>query len=206
LIEFALSALAAIFVVMDPLGAIPIFLGVTQGYTTERRNAIVKKACLAAFLILLGFALLGGLIFKIFGITLAAFRVAGGILFLKIAFDMLYGKMPETHLTSGEEKEAIEKEEVAIVPLAMPLLSGPATIATVLVLMEKAQSLFYSFFVILAVLISCISSYIILRSSDWLFHKLGQTGLKIFVRIMGLILLALAVQFILEGIKEMFFK
>jgi len=206
LIEFVLSALAAIFVVMDPLGAIPVVLGVTQGYTTERRNAIVKKACLVAFLILLGFALLGGLIFKIFGISLAAFRVAGGILFLKISFDMLYAKMPETHLTSGEEKEAIEKEEVAIVPLAMPLLSGPASIATVLVLMEKSQSLFYSFFVILAILVSCISSYIILHSSDWLFQKLGETGLKIFVRIMGLILLALAVQFILEGIKEMFFK
>lgn len=206
MIEFVLSALAAIFVVMDPLGAIPVVLGVTQGYTTERRNAIVKKACLVAFLILLGFALLGGLIFKIFGISLAAFRVAGGILFLKISFDMLYAKMPETHLTSGEEKEAIEKEEVAIVPLAMPLLSGPASIATVLVLMEKSQSLFYSFFVILAILVSCISSYIILHSSDWLFQKLGETGLKIFVRIMGLILLALAVQFILEGIKEMFFK
>ena len=158
MIEFVLSALAAIFVVMDPLGAIPVVLGVTQGYTTERRNAIVKKACLVAFLILLGFALLGGLIFKIFGISLAAFRVAGGILFLKISFDMLYAKMPETHLTSGEEKEAIEKEEVPIVPLAMPLLSGPASIATVLVLMEKSQSLFYSFFVILAILVSCISS------------------------------------------------
>jgi len=206
LIEFVLSALAAIFVVMDPLGAIPVVLGVTQGYTTERRNAIVKKACLVAFLILLGFALLGGLIFKIFGISLAAFRVAGGILFLKISFDMLYAKMPETHLTSGEEKEAIEKEEVAVVPLAMPMLSGPASIATVLVLMEKAQTLFYSFFVILAILVSCISAYIILRSSSWLFQKLGETGLKIFVRIMGLILLALAVQFILEGIKEMFFK
>jgi len=206
LIEFALSALAAIFVVMDPLGAIPVVLGVTQGYTTERRNAIVKKACLVAFLILLAFALLGGLIFKIFGISLAAFRVAGGILFLKISFDMLYAKRSETHLTSGEEKEAIEKEEVAIVPLAMPLLSGPASIATVLVLMEKSQSLSYSLFVILAILVSCISAYIILRSSSWLFQKLGETGLKIFVRIMGLILLALAVQFILEGIKEMFFK
>ncbi|KPL04423.1 MAG: hypothetical protein AMJ90_00945 [candidate division Zixibacteria bacterium SM23_73_2] len=206
MLEFIISSLAAVFVVMDPLGAIPVVLVTTEGYTQKRKERIIKRACWAASLILILFALLGAVIFKIFGITFAAFRVAGGILLLKIALDMLYAKKPGSHITTGEEKAAAEKEDVAIVPLAMPMLSGPASIATVLVLMEKANSLCQSAIVIASILFTCLVCYFILKSSGLLFSKLGETGLNVLVRIMGLILLALSVQFVFDGIKEMFFK
>ncbi len=206
MLEFILSSLAAVFVVMDPLGAIPVVLASTEGYALHRRNWIIRRACWASFFILTGFALLGALIFRIFGISFAAFRVAGGILLLKISLDMLYAKRPESHITSVEEKAAIEKEDVAIVPLAMPMLSGPASIATVLVLMEKSNSLLQSAIVIVSIFVVCFASYIILRSSSFIFSRLKQTGVNVMVRILGLILLALSVQFVFDGIKEMFFK
>jgi multiple antibiotic resistance protein len=206
MIEFIISSLAAIFVVMDPLGAIPVFLVTTEGDTPEKRNQIIRRACWAAFIILVAFALLGAVIFRIFGITFAAFRIAGGILLLKVSLDMLYARRPGSHITTGEERAAAEKEDVAIVPLAMPMLSGPATIATVLVLMEKSSSTLQSAIVIVSIFLVCLFTYIILRSSNLLFRKLGQTGVNILVRIMGLILLALAIQFVFDGIKQMFFK
>ena len=204
--EFIISSLAAIFVVMDPVGAVPVFLVTTEGDAPEKRNRIIKKACWAAFFILIGFALLGAVIFRIFGISFAAFRIAGGILLLKVSLDMLYARKPGSHITSGEQEDATAKEDVAIVPLAMPMLSGPATIATVLVLMEKSNSILQSGIVILSIFLVCLLTYIILKSSNLIFLKLGQTGVNILVRIMGLILLALAIQFIFDGIKQMFFK
>jgi multiple antibiotic resistance protein len=204
--EFIISSLAAIFVVMDPLGAIPVFLVTTEGDTPDKRNQIIKRACWAAFFILVAFALLGAVIFRIFGISFAAFRIAGGILLLKVSLDMLYARRPGSHITIGEEKAAAEKEDVAIVPLAMPMLSGPATIATVLVLMEKSSSTLQSAIVIISIFWVCLLTYIILRSSNLIFRKLGQTGVNILVRIMGLILLALAIQFIFDGIKQILFK
>jgi multiple antibiotic resistance protein len=204
--EFIISSLAAIFVVMDPLGAIPVFLVTTEGDPPKKRNQIIKRACWAAFIILVAFALLGAVIFRIFGITFAAFRIAGGILLLKVSLDMLYARRPGSHITTGEQEAAAEKEDVAIVPLAMPMLSGPATIATVLVLMEKSSSTFQSAIVIISIFLVCLFTYIILRSSNLLFRKLGQTGVNILVRIMGLILLALAIQFVFDGIKQILFK
>lgn len=206
MLEFIISSLAAIFVVMDPLGAIPVFLVTTEGDPPEKRNKIIKRACWAAFFILVAFALLGAVIFRIFGITFAAFRIAGGILLLKVSLDMLYARRPGSHITLGEQKAAAEKEDVAVVPLAMPMLSGPATIATVLVLMEKANSTLQSAIVIISILVVCLATYLILRSSNLLFSKLRETGVNILVRIMGLILLALAVQFVFDGIKEMLFR
>lgn len=206
MLEFILSSVAAIFVVMDPLGAIPLVLGTTQAHTPEERKRVITKACWAAFIILVIFASVGAIIFRILGISFAAFRIAGGILLLKISLDMLYAKKPGSHITSGEEEAAMEKEDMAIVPLAMPMLGGPATIATVLVLMEKSNSLLQSAIVILSIFLVCLVTYIILRSSNLLFNKLKETGLKVVIRIMGLILLALSVQFVFDGIKEMFFK
>jgi multiple antibiotic resistance protein len=204
MIEFIISSLAAIFVVMDPLGAVPVALVVTEGYPPEKRNQVIRRSCWAAFVILVSFALLGAVIFRIFGITFAAFRIAGGILLLKVSLDMLYARRPGSHITLDEERAAAGKEDVAIVPLAMPMLSGPATIATVLVLMEKSNSLYQSGIVIISIFLVCLATYIILRSSNLLFNKLGETGVNIVVRIMGLILLALAVQFVFDGVKEMF--
>ena len=206
MLEFVISSLAAIFVVMDPLGAIPVFLVTTEGDTPDKRNRIIRRACWAAFIILVAFALLGAVIFRIFGISFTAFRIAGGILLLKVSLDMLYARRPGSHITIGEEKAAAAKEDVAIVPLAMPMLSGPATIATVLVLMEKSSSTFQSAIVIISIFLVCLLTYVILRSSNLIFRKLGQTGVNILVRIMGLILLALAIQFIFDGIKQILFK
>jgi multiple antibiotic resistance protein len=205
MLEFALSSLAAIFVILDPLGAIPIVLGATVGYTVKRRNEIVWRACWVSFLILVIFAISGRLLLDLFGITLPAFRIAGGILLLKISLDMLYAKRPQSHITQAEEAEAVDKEDIAVIPLAMPMLAGPATIATVLVLMEQADTYAKSGIVIGSIIVTVTAAYLILRSATFFFRLLGDTGVKITIRVMGLILLALSIQFISGGIKTMFF-
>lgn len=205
MLQFALSALAAIFVILDPLGAVPIVLGMTEGYTAARRKQIIRRACWVSLLILVLFAITGKLILDLFGITLPAFRIAGGILLLKIALDMLYAKRPQSHITKSEQEEGIDKEDIAIVPLAMPMLAGPATIATVLVLMEQADSYLKIGIVIGAIIVTLLAAYLILRSAGYVFKILGESGVKITIRVMGLILLALSVQFISGGIREMFF-
>ncbi|MBD3232219.1 MAG: NAAT family transporter [candidate division Zixibacteria bacterium] len=204
MLEFAFSSIAALFVILDPLGAVPIFLGATEGYTTDRRKQIIFRACWVSLLILVLFAVLGRLLLDLFGITLPAFRIAGGLLLLKISLDMLYAKRPDSHITDSEEAEALEKEDIAVVPLAMPMLAGPATIATVLVLMEQADDIIKSGIVIGSIIISITATFLILRSSTFFYNLLGESGVKITIRVMGLILLALSIQFISNGIKQLF--
>ncbi|MCP4631740.1 MAG: NAAT family transporter [candidate division Zixibacteria bacterium] len=206
MLQFALSSLAAIFVILDPLGAVPIVLGMTEGYTEKRRNQIILRACWVSLMILLVFAVSGRFLLDLFGITLPAFRIAGGILLLKIALDMLYAKRPQSHITKSEEEAGTDKEDIAIVPLAMPMLAGPATIATVLVLMEQADNYAKSGIVLGSIFVTVLLTFLILRSATFFFKLLGESGVKITVRVMGLILLSLSVQFIAGGIKELFFS
>ena len=206
LFQFALSSLAAIFVILDPLGAVPIVLGMTASDTPERRRQLIWRAIWVSFIILVLFAVLGRMLLDLFGISLPAFRIAGGILLLKIALDMLYARRPDSHLTDSEEAEGVDKEDIAVIPLAMPMLAGPATIATVLVLMEQAAGFTKSAIVIGSIVVALGASYLILRSSTMVFKLLGESGVKITIRVMGLILLALSIQFAAGGVKEMFFQ
>jgi multiple antibiotic resistance protein len=198
-----LVSLSAVFFVVDPIGVVPLFLAMTAGDSQEKVRRTAMRACLVACGMMLFFALFGGVIFKVFGVSLGAFRVAGGILLLITALDMLRARPSETRTTPTEEQEGVVKEDVAIVPLAIPLLSGPGAIATAMVLMAKGETLTSAIPVLAAIVLTFVASYFILRASGMIQRVLRQSGVAIVERVMGLILAAIAVQFIADGGKEL---
>jgi len=204
LLSFSLVAFSALFFVIDPIGLAPIFVTMTAGYSKEKRIQTAKKACLVFVGILTFFVVGGGVIFQLLGVSLAAFKIAGGILLLLTALDMLRSKQSDTR-TSGEEiGEATQKEDVAVVPLAMPLLAGPGAIATVMVLSARAPNAWYLIPVLGSVLANAAATFLILRAANVVDRWLGISGRAILERIMGLLLAAIAVQFVVTGVREAF--
>ncbi|MFP2932319.1 MarC family protein [Pyxidicoccus sp. 3LG] len=198
-----LVSLSAIFFVVDPIGVVPLFLAMTAGDSKEKVRRTALRACLVACGMMLFFALFGGVIFKVFSVSLGAFRVAGGILLLITALDMLRARPSETRTTPTEEQEGVVKDDVAIVPLAIPLLSGPGALATAMVLMARGDTLTSAIPVLAGIVLTFVASYFILRASGMIQRVLRQSGLAIVERVMGLILAAIAVQFIADGGKEL---
>ena len=198
-----LVALSAVFFVVDPIGVVPIFLAITAGDSAEKMRRTALRACLVAGGLLLFFAVFGGVIFQVFGVSLAAFRVAGGILLLITALDMLRARPSETRTSQTEQQEGIIKEDVALVPLAMPLLAGPGAIASAMVLMSKGETLLMAVPVIAAIVLTFVASYFILRASNLVLRVLKQSGVAILERVMGLILAAIAVQFMADGARDL---
>jgi multiple antibiotic resistance protein len=203
-VSLFLVSLSAIFFVVDPIGVVPLFLSMTAGDSQEKMRRTALRACLVACGLMLFFAVFGTVIFKVFSVSLGAFRVAGGILLLMTALDMLRARPSETRTTPTEEQEGVVKEDVAIVPLAIPLLCGPGAIATAMVLMARGgESLVSAVPVIAAIVLTFVSSYFILRASGFVQRVLRQSGVAILERVMGLILAAIAVQFVADGAKEL---
>jgi multiple antibiotic resistance protein len=198
-----LVSLSAVFFVVDPVGVVPIFLAITAGDSAEKMRRTALRACLVACGLLLFFAMFGGVIFQVFGVSLAAFRIAGGILLLITALDMLRARPTETRTSRTEEQESAAKEDVALVPLAMPLLAGPGAIASAMVLMAKGDTLLMSVPVLAAIVLTFVASYFILRASHLVQRALRQSGVAILERVMGLILAAIAVQFMADGAKDL---
>lgn len=198
-----LVSLSAVFFVVDPVGVVPIFLAITAGDSETKMRRTALRACIVAGGLLLFFALFGGVIFQVFGVSLAAFRVAGGILLLITSLDMLRARPSETRTSRTEEQEGVAKEDVALVPLAMPLLAGPGAIASAMVLMAKGDSLLMTVPVLAAIVLTFVASYFILRASHLVQRVLKQSGVAILERVMGLILAAIAVQFMADGAKDL---
>ncbi|WP_437302875.1 MarC family protein [Sorangium sp. So ce388] len=203
-VSLFLVSLSAVFFVVDPIGIVPLFLTMTAGDPPEKVRRTARRACAVASGLMLFFALFGGVIFKIFGVSLGAFRVAGGILLLITSLDMLRARASATRMTPPEEEEGIAKEDVALVPLAMPLLAGPGAIATVMVLMSRGGDDLVAMALVLAsVAITFVASYFVLRGAGLLQRALKASGVAVLERVMGLILAAIAVQFIADGVKAL---
>ena len=198
-----LVSLSAVFFVVDPIGVVPIFLAITAGDSEAKMRRTALRACLVAGGLLLFFAIFGGVIFQVFGVSLAAFRVAGGILLLITALDMLRARPSETRTSPSEEQEGVAKEDVALVPLAMPLLAGPGAIASAMVLMSKGGTPAMALPVLAAIVLTFVAAYFILRASHLVQRVLKQSGVAILERVMGLILAAIAVQFMADGAKDL---
>jgi multiple antibiotic resistance protein len=199
-----LVSLSAIFFVVDPIGVVPLFLAMTAGDTKEKIRNTALRACLVACGLMLFFALFGRVIFQVFAVSLGAFRVAGGILLLITSLDMLRARPSSTRTSPTEEEEGAVKEDVAIVPLAIPLLAGPGAIATAMVLMARSgTSLVSALPVVAAVVLTFGASYFILNASSLVQRVLRQSGVAILERVSGLILAAIAVQFIADGAKDL---
>lgn len=200
-LQFALITFTSLLFIVDPVAVIPTYLVITQGQSVAQRRKTVLRASLAAAVLLTVFALGGNLIFKIFGITLPAFRIAGGFILWLVAMDMLRGERT-TQEGAEEIVEGKEKEDVAVTPLAMPMLAGPGAISTVMVLAGQAHSLAEQSVVYASIMLTSVVCWLTLRAGDRLVLIMGQTGIRVMTRIMGLLLAAVATQFIITGARE----
>ncbi len=205
LLSFALVTLSAIVVVVDPFAVVPLFLTITQGDSPEKKRATARKASLVMTLTLVAFAAAGGFIFRLFGITLGAFKIAGGVLLFLMAIDMLRAQRSRVRTSPEEEVEGAAKDDVAVIPLGIPMLAGPGSIATVTVLMTQAAGSTARVAVVFGcIVLTGLLTFVLLRAATVVERALKQTGLNILNRIMGLILAAVAVQFVVDGIREVF--
>lgn len=203
LLEFMLLASSSLFVIMDPIALVPVFLTMTPNDTPEQRVRMARLACLVAAGVLCLFALVGKWIFEFLGITIPAFQMAACVILLLIALDMLQAK-PSPVRESQEETEAgASKEDIAITPLAVPLLCGPGAISTTLLLHTKASGLAQNVALFVCIGLVCLASYLILRVAALGGRLLSPITMKIAVRLMGLLLAAIAFQFLLNAFKEM---
>ncbi len=199
-------ALSAIFVVVDPFAAVPFFLAMTSDQSAEERRETARRAAIGAWLILTAFGLVGALVFRLLGISIPAFKMAGGILLLLIAIDMIRTAPSPARITEPEVEAGQVKDDVAIVPLAMPLLAGPGSIATVIVLMGRVQprQWWNGLPVLVAVAVVAVVTYLTLAGATRVERVLSRTGMNILERVAGMLLAAIALQFLIDGAGEAF--
>jgi len=202
-VRFSLLALSSIFFLVDPFAALPTFLAITEGADAVRRRRIARKGALTALIVLSTFAFTGEAIFRLFGITLPAFELAGGIILLLIGLDMLEAKRSPTQEAVGDTEAAARKEDAGIVPLGVPMLAGPGSITSVMVLVGQVQSRWQMAAILMAIVITAAVCYFVLGHSDKVVRLLGDTGIRILVRVMGLLLVALAAQYFVNGLADL---
>ncbi len=200
-VQFLLLAFSSVLFIVDPIACIPTFLALTADDDSAERRHLAKRASWTCFLVLAGFAMAGTFIFKMFGITLPAFRIAGGLIMILIGLDMVQAKRSQTKETPAETQQAMEKEDVGIIPLGMPMLAGPGSISTVIALMAQSVNWAHSILILVSVALTAILCYWTLAAADRLARRMGDTGIRILTRFMGLMLMAIAVQFILSGLS-----
>jgi multiple antibiotic resistance protein len=205
IVRFSLLAFSSIFFLVDPFAAIPSFLAITHSADPSRRRRMARKGALTCFIVLTSFAVAGQLIFRMFGITLPAFEIAGGLILLLIGLDMLEARRSPTQETHGDTVEAASKEDAGIVPLGIPMLAGPGAISSVMVLVGQAPNFWgWQMGAILgSITITALVSYLVLAAAGKVRSVLGETGIRILVRIMGLLLVALAMQYFVNGITDL---
>jgi len=190
--------------IINPFGAIPLFISMTVDENSSQRRKTTNLVAIGVSVILLVALFFGELLLRFFGITIDSFRVGGGILVLLMAIAMLHAKTSLIRQTDEEAQESIEKESVAIVPLAMPLLAGPGAISTVILAAHKSSGIVHYMIISLGIVLLSLVVWTVLRLSPWIAGRIGATGINIFTRIMGLILTAIAVEFIAAGLKGLF--
>jgi len=205
-LSFALLSLSSIIIIVNPLGATLIYVSFTTTMDQTARDTVAKDACRFALIILLTVAVLGTWILQLFGITLEAFRIAGGILLFGIGMEMVYAKTSRTKLTATERYESRDIEDVAIMPLAIPMIAGPGAITTTIVLMNEAITItpLAIGMVFFSILISIAITYFMMRNSDYIIKKIGQREYRAINRLLGMLLIAIAVQFVINGIRLAF--
>ena len=201
--EYILLAASSLFVIVDPLAVVPTFLAMTPSDTPESRIRMAGLACCVMAGVLIVFAAAGKLIFQFLGITMPAFQIAASIVLLLVALDMLRAQRSRVNETAEEKAAGVEKTDIAITPLAVPMLSGPGAISTAILLQQQAADAVQSAALYVCILLVSFSSYLILRISARGARWLSPIATSITVRIMGLLLAAVAIQFMLNAIKQL---
>jgi multiple antibiotic resistance protein len=200
---FIATAFATAFTIIDPVGMIPLTVSVTAHATSDQRAAIVNQAVLVAAAVILVMGLIGKPLLDSLGITLPAFTIAGGALLFLISVDMLFGRKTGTKQTDEEEREGAESSNPAVFPLAVPMIAGPGTIATVLVLVTLAGSDQEKLGIVVAAYASAMAvAWLCMRLSTQILRVIGTTGTHVVTRLFGILLSALAVQFVLNGLEQ----
>jgi len=199
--RFALVAFTTMLTVVDPIGIAPPFLATTRHLSEEKRREVARRAVLVAAGVLAVFATAGQIVFQAFGITLDAFRIAGGLLLFLVALEMVRGERAQQQSAPDAEGAHREHEDVAVIPLAIPLVSGPGAIASVVMLSGRATSVAERGVVYGAIAVTCVATWVVMRLAPRLARILGPTGTSVLTRIMGLMLAALAVQFVIDGVR-----
>ena len=194
----------SIFFIVDPFAVIPSFLAMTVRDSPAQRRVLARRGAWTCAITLTLFALGGSMIFTIFGITIGAFKIAGGVLMGLNALDMVQARRSQQRETAVETAEGIQKDDIGILPLGVPMLAGPGAISTVMVLALGAKTLAATVAVYVSIVVTSLLTYFVLSAASLVERRLGQTGMRILTRLMGLVLLAIAVQFILDGIKSTF--
>ena len=199
IIPFALLCFTSFFTLTNPLGTMPVFLTMTNGLSDDERKRIIKRATITSFLILIGFTFCGQFLFKFFGISTNGFRIAAGIIILKIGYDMLQARYSNAKLKEDEIKAYAN--DISITPLSIPMLCGPGAIANGIILMSDASDWTLKSTLVGVIGLVYILTYIILRLSTRLVRIIGETGNNVMMRLMGLILMVIAVDCFVGGVK-----
>jgi multiple antibiotic resistance protein len=205
IVRFSVLAFSSIFFLVDPFAAIPSFLAITESADEVRRKRMARKGTLTCFIVLTSFAVGGQLIFRLFGITLPAFEIAGGMILLLIGLDMLQAKRSPTQETHGDAEEATAKDDAGIVPLGIPMLAGPGAISSVMVLVGQAPSFWHWQMgaILGSIAVTSLVSYWVLAGAGRVRKFMGETGIRVLVRVMGLLLVALAMQYFVNGLTDL---
>lgn len=198
--DLILAFIVQLFILVDPVAGVPVFLAITPQSTTEERRAMARRGCVVAFVVVVFFLLFGGLILDYLGIHTPAVRICGGILLFVIAIEMLYGRFTGTGTSPREERLAGQKADISITPLAIPLMAGPGAITTALIFADRAQTIGIYLGLLSGCAVVFAVTYLFLRQADVLMRLIGNLGAAILTRIMGLVLAFLSVQYVINGV------
>lgn len=199
--EYFILCISTLFSLINPVGFLPIYLALTEKYNKQQRNSVLKSGILTALFTLVIFAFLGAAIFNFFGITVEAFQIMGGIIFFKTGQRMLEGNIGKTRTSPSEEEENLEKENIGITPIGIPIIAGPGAITATMVLIGKTGHGEHITILIISIIFVLLVTYLTFLWGESLIDKLGQTGSKVIQRIMGLLLMVIAIQFIITGVE-----
>jgi len=199
--DFLITAFVTLFVVIDPVGTTPVFVALTGGMTSARRRAIARRACLIGLLILLAFGLFGEAVLGFIGISMPAFRIAGGLLLFLTALEMLFGRRTQRRQSQAEAADDDPSDDPSVFPLAIPLLAGPGSIASLILLTDQGgggPATLAGLFAVIAVIYAIC--YLLFMAAGAIERGLGDTGILVVTRLLGMLLAALSVQFVLDGL------
>ncbi|GAB6078590.1 MarC family protein [Hydrogenobaculum acidophilum] len=203
-IYFLIKYTIAIFAILNPFAAMPVLISLTNKYSKSDRFYVVRASSMYAGFILIFFLFFGDILFEIFGISLGAFQIGGGIILIFISIHMIFGQPHKERISQEEIEQAQDKDNIALVPLATPLLAGPGAISTVITMVSSNNSISAHVFFLIAITLACFGVFLVLIWSEQIMKIIGKTGVNIVSRLMGILLMALSMQFIINGLKASF--
>ena len=198
---FAILVFTSFFTLINPLGTMPIFMSMTASLSNQKRKNTAKKASIIAFFTIIAFAFSGQILFKFFGISVNSFRIVGGVIFFAMGWDMLQARLGSIKHTDDENKIDAYVNDISVTPLAIPMICGPGAITNAIILMESSDTVIKKIILISVIFLVLLITYFILRGASKITDKLGETGNKVMMRLMGLIVMVIAVEFFFSGLK-----